>query len=436
MSALALIARRRGVAVSGCDSDIRGAADVVNAGARVVQGHDPSHVSGARAVVFTAAVPPHHPELEAARRAGIPVITRADALQAVVAKGRTLAIAGTHGKTTTTVMATEALAAAGLHPTGIAGGRVPAWGGNARFDGDQLFVVEADEYARSFLSLKPTVAVITNIEPDHMEIYGTLDALYDAFVQFASGAARVLINADDHGAQRVGERLSVPVWRVGTSRHHDIFISYAGPHTSAAILTLPDRSTVELSLRVPGRHNVRNAAMALGAALALGGDREKAVAGLSAFSGVGRRFEQLGEANGITVIDDYAHHPTELEATLAAARERFPNARIVAVFQPHLFSRTQMLALDFGEALAKADFAVVTDVYPAREKPIPGVTGELVANAARDAGVAVRWVPERRHLGRAVAAWVVPGDVVITLGAGDITDVGPELLRRLRGEAA
>src|SRR5947207_3063932 len=181
MSALALIARRRGVEISGCDNDIRGAADVVKAGARVVQGHDPAHVAGSRAVVYTAAIAADHPELQAARASGIPVITRADALQQVVARGKTLAVAGTHGKTTTTVMATEALAAAGRRPTGIAGGRVAHWGGNARLDGDQLFVVEADEYAKSFLSLRPAVAVINNIEPDHMEVYGTVGALQDAF---------------------------------------------------------------------------------------------------------------------------------------------------------------------------------------------------------------------------------------------------------------
>jgi len=207
MSALALIARRRGVTVSGCDTDIRGAADVVKAGARVVQGHDPSHVHHARAVVFTAAIPPEHPELEAARAGGVPVISRADALQDVVQHGRTVAIAGSHGKTTTTVMATEALGAVGKRPTGIAGGRVPHWGGNARVDGDDLFVVEADEYNKSFLALKPSIAVINNVEPDHMECYGTVDALEAAFAQFAGPAERVLVGGDDPGALRVANRL-------------------------------------------------------------------------------------------------------------------------------------------------------------------------------------------------------------------------------------
>jgi UDP-N-acetylmuramate--alanine ligase len=438
MSALAFIARRRGIPVSGCDSDIRGATDVVNAGARVVQGHDPSHVKGARAVVYTAAVPTNHPELEAARASGIPVITRAAALQKFVEHGKTVAVSGTHGKTTTTVMTTEALTAAGKNPTGIAGGRVPRWGGNALLAGDDLFVVEADEYAKSFLSLKPTVAIINNVEADHMEWYGSLDALDDAFVQFASTAERVLVNDDDFGAKRIAQRLSAPVWRVGTWWKNDVFIvdHQHDAQGSTATLVLPDQSRVPLALKVPGMHNVRNAAMAVGVAVALGADPTVAARALADFTGVGRRFEQLGQAKGIVVVDDYAHHPTEVKATIAAARERFPDARLVAVFQPHLFSRTQAFSRELGEALAKADRVVVTEIYPAREKPIPGVTGLLVANAAREAGVSVEWVPERRSLGKAVAGLVVEGDVVLTLGAGDITEVGPELLRRLKGEAA
>ncbi len=436
MSALALIARRRGVPVSGCDTDVKGAADVVLAGARVVQGHDPGHVSGARAIVYTAAVPARHPELEAARVQGILVISRADALQAVVAHGTELAVAGTHGKTTTTVMATEALAAAGRNPTGIAGGRVAHWGGNALMDGDQLFVVEADEYAKSFLSLRPTVAIITNVEADHMECYGSLAALEDAFVQFASGAERVLVGADDPGAARVASRVPGPVWRVGLARDADLRITDVRHDTSGsgARLTLPGGRVVELALRVPGLHNVRNAAMAVGATLALGADPGPAARALATFSGVGRRFERLGAVGGVTVVDDYAHHPSEVAATIAAARERFPEARLVAVFQPHLYSRTQSLGVELGKTLAKADLVVVTEVYAAREQPIPGVSGSLVAAAAREAGAPVLWIPERGALPQALAGMVEHGDVVLILGAGDITEVGPELLRQLTGQ--
>jgi len=437
MSALALIARRRGVPVTGCDTDPRNAADVIQAGARVVQGHDPAHVAGTRAVVYTAAVSQAHPELEAARAAGVPAVPRAEALNAIC-RGTVLAVAGTHGKTTTTVMATEALAAAGRHPTGIAGGRVAAWGGNARVDGDGLFVVEADEYAKSFLALHPEVAVVTNVEADHLECYGSLEALEDAFVEFAGRARRVLIGADDPGARRVARRLRIPPWRVGLDPQADILIHDVRPDRagSSARLRFPDGAMVELRLGVPGLHNVRNAAMALGAVAALGVAPAAGLAALAGFGGVGRRFERLGAARGVTVVDDYAHHPSEVRATLAAARERFPDHRLVAVFQPHLYSRTQALGAELGQALAAADLAVVTEIYPAREQPIAGVTGEAVAAAAQAVGARVEWVPDRRALPSRLAGLVADGDVVLTLGAGDITEVGPELLRRLTGAAA
>ena len=216
MSALALIARRRGVAVSGCDGDLSGAQDVTALGAIVHQGHDPSHVEGARAVVVTAAVPKDHPELAAARAANIPVVPRKEALAQLIAGGTTVAISGTHGKTTTTVMTTLALTAAGLEPTGLAGGRVAEWGGNAKLAGDRTFVVEADEYDQAFLTLHPTYAVVNNVEADHLECYGSVEALEDAFVEFAGRATVVLLGADDEGARRVGNRLKNRHWFFGT----------------------------------------------------------------------------------------------------------------------------------------------------------------------------------------------------------------------------
>jgi UDP-N-acetylmuramate--alanine ligase len=438
MSALALMARRRGVAVTGCDTDPAAAADVIRAGADVRRGHDPAHIAGARAVVYTAAVPPEHPELEAARRAGIPVIRRAAALGEVVAGGTVAAIAGTHGKTTTTVMVTEALAAAGRNPTGLAGGRVGAWGGNARLGGDALFVVEADEYDKSFLDLEPTVAAVNNVEADHLECYGSLEALEAAFTEFAGRARRVLVGADDAGATRVGRAVGEPVWRVGFHDGADLCIGELSqtPDGSRARLSLPDGRTAALRLRVPGVHNVRNGAMAVGVALALETPLEPVLEALARFGGVGRRFEGIGQAQGVEVVDDYAHHPTEVAATLAAARQRFPEARLVAVFQPHLYSRTATHGEALGIALSLADLVVVTGVYGARERPLPGVTGEAVARAAERAGAHAVWAPARAGLADTVAGLVRPGDVVLTLGAGDITGVGPELLAKLRGEAA
>jgi UDP-N-acetylmuramate--alanine ligase len=437
MSALALMARRRGVAVTGCDSDPTAAADVVAAGAEVRRGHDPSHVRGVRAVVYTAAVPADHPELEAARASGIPVIRRAAALHEAVSTGTVVGVSGTHGKTTTTVMVTEALAAAGLQPTGLAGGRVAAWGGNARLGGEQLFVVEADEYDRSFLDLWPTVAVVTNVEADHLECYGSVERLEAAFTEYAARADRVLVGADDAGAGRVAVATGKPTWRVGLHERADLRITDVDqrPQESRARLRLPDGTRALLRLGVPGLHNLRNAAMAVGVARALDVDLAPVLESLARFAGVGRRFDVVGLARGVTVVDDYAHHPTEVAATLAAARQRFPDARLVAVFQPHLFSRTATHGEALGVALALADLVVVTDVYAARERPVSGVSGRLVHDAATRAGAASVWVPDRGTLTERVAGLVRDGDVVLTLGAGDITAVGPELLALRRASA-
>src|SRR6266702_3539400 len=378
MSALATVARQRGVRVTGCDTDPSGAADLAASGVQVWQGHDPQHLEGVQAVVVTAAVPPDHPELVQAREAGIPVIRRADALGQAVAGGMLVAVAGTHGKTTTTVMVTEALTAAGRNPTGLVGGRVAGWGGNARVGGTDLYVVEADEFDRAFLSLVPTVAVVANVEADHLECYGTIAALEDAFAQFAGGARRVIAGGDDAGAQRVAARLGGKVWRGG-----------------------------------------------------VGADEDAALRALAEFTGVARRFERVGEAAGVTVMDDYAHHPTEVGATLAAARQAFPGRRLVAVFQPHLYSRTAMHGDALGKALAAADLVVVAPIYGARERPLPGVTSDLVARGAIGAGAATVAVRERTALAAAVAERLRAGDVVFTLGAGDVTRIGPELMTRL-----
>ena len=434
MSALALVTLRRGVPVTGCDQDPAGAADIVSAGGHVVRGHDPAHVGGARAVVVTAAVRASHPELEAARAAGVPVVPRKAALAALLTGRTVVAAAGTHGKTTTTVMATEALAAAGLAPTGLAGGRVGSWGGNARLDGDALFVVEADEYDQAFLALDPSVAIVNNVEADHLECYGTVEHLEAAFQEFAGRARVAIVGVEDAGAARLAGRLGTRVWRFGERDDAELRLSGIAHDAdgSRARLRLPDGTTVTLRLQVPGRHNILNATGALGAVVALGGAVEPALAALAAFRGVGRRFDRLGEAAGVAIVDDYAHHPSELVATLAAARQAYPGRRLVAVFQPHLYSRTEQHGAAMGHALAAADVAVVSDVYAAREAPIAGVSGERVAEAARGAGAAVVYEPDRAALTARVRGLLARGDLVLTLGAGDITQVGPELLRDLQ----
>jgi UDP-N-acetylmuramate--alanine ligase len=393
-------------------------------------------LDGVRAVVVTAAVPRDHPELARARALDLPVVRRADALGELVSGGgaSVVAVAGTHGKTTTTVMVTEALTAAGRNPTGLAGGRVATWGGNARLGGDELFVVEADEYDKAFLSLKPTVAVVNNVEADHLECYGSMDALEEAFADFAGRAERVIVGADDAGAERLALKIEAPVWRVGLGSTADVRIRGVRlePGGSRATISLPGGHTVELQLAVPGLHNVRNAAAAIAVMQALGADVQAGAQALSGFHGVGRRFERLGEVGGVMVVDDYAHHPTEVAATLAAARQAFPGRRVVAVFQPHLYSRTALHGEALGTALAAADLVVVAPIYGAREQPLAGVTHHLVVRGATRAGAATVAVRDRAGLTSHVARAVREGDVVFTLGAGDVTRVGPELLEILR----
>jgi UDP-N-acetylmuramate--alanine ligase len=436
MSALAELLRRRGVNVTGCDIVPEGAADVGRHGITVVAGHDPSHLDGVRAVVVTSAVPKDHAELVRAREIGIPVIRRAEALGEAVAGQTLVAVAGTHGKTTTTVMTTEALAAAGASPTALAGGRVAAWHGNLRAGGNALFVVEADEYDRSFLALTPTVATITNVEADHLDIYADIADIRGAFEQFLAPARAVVLCADDREAATLNvpagsETLSYGIANPGARLSAHEIMSVEG---RLRFLVRLDGSDIgELALRVPGVHNVRNALAAVGSGICLGKSLESMRGGLEAFEGVERRFQRLGTVRGVQVVDDYAHHPTEIIATLDAARAAFPGRRLIAAFQPHLFTRTRDFADAFGAALARADLVFLTEIYPAREKPLPGVTSALVADAAQKAGRPIAWSGERSALADALATAAREGDVVLTLGAGDITHTGTELLQRLRG---
>ena len=436
MSALAELFARRGVIVSGCDASGQGALDLERLGIPVLAGHDPAHVSGVRAVVVTSAVPRDHPELARARELGVPVIRRAEALGEAVSSGELVAIAGTHGKTTTTVMTTEALTAAGLAPTGIAGGRVGAWNGNLSDGSDRLFVVEADEYDRSFLALTPTIAVVTNCEADHLDIYADLADVRATFAQFLRPARTVILCADDDGAASLAAPVAAEVLTYGIRspsarlRALDVRLEGVGSRFTAA---LDGRALGAVSLAVPGAHNVLNALAAVASGLSLGATLDRLRPGLERFTGVERRFQRLGDARGVLVVDDYAHHPTEIVATIEAARAAYPGQRLVAAFQPHLFSRTRDFAAEFGRALALADAVFLTEIYPAREQPMAGVTSELVARAMP--GRAPVWRGDRAALAEALAGFVRDGDVVLTIGAGDITRTGPELLERLGGAA-
>ena len=434
MSALAELLVRRGVKVTGCDANPGNVSDLERLGIEVLTGHSPAHLTGARAVVVTSAMPREHAELKRARELGIPVIRRAEALGESVAGGELIAIAGTHGKTTTTVMTTEALAAAGLEPTALVGGRVGSWEGNLRHGADRLFVVEADEYDRSFLALSPTVAVVTNIEADHLDIYDDLADIRDAFCRFMAPASTVVLCVEDAGAATIPTPSGAQTIRYGIESPDARLVArdlkYDRGRTAFSAVFDGER-VADVELRVPGRHNVLNALAALGSGLALGADPRKMADGLARFGGVERRFQRLGDANGVTVIDDYAHHPTEIRATLAAARAAYPGRRVVAAFQPHLFTRTRDFAEDFGSALADADAVFLTEIYPAREQPIDGVTASLIESAMNRSGGTLAWRGERHELAAALQRAVRSGDVVLTIGAGDITRTGPELLARL-----
>ncbi len=434
MSALAELFVRRGVAVTGCDASLASADDLRRLGVEVRQGHDAAHVAGARALVITSAMPKDHPELEAARARGLPIVRRAEALGEAVSGGTLVAVAGTHGKTTTTVMTTDALAAAGMAPTGVVGGRVGSWGGNLRYESGTLFVVEADEYDRSFLALAPSIAVVTNVEADHLDIYADLADIRRTFEAFLAPAHTVVLCGDDIGASTLKSPSGSQVIRYGIDSPDARLVGRAmslDDGRTAVAVTFDGECLGDVVLRVPGLHNVRNALAAIASGLALGASIEALRPGLEAFAGVERRFQRLGRANGVDVVDDYAHHPTEVSATLAAARVAYPGRRIVAAFQPHLYSRTRDFASDFAQALAAADVSLLTAIYPAREQPIPGVTSALIADPMAQRGCPPAWTGERSALAEALLAVVRDGDVVITMGAGDITRTGPELLQRL-----
>ncbi len=338
-------------------------------------------------------------------------------------------------------MATEILAASDADPTGIVGGHVSAWEGNLRFGAADLFVVEADEYDRSFLTLSPDVAVVTNLEADHLDIYGDLEGVRRGFLDFIAGVrggGRVIVCADDHGASSLLPSIGSVGYTYGTRagsmlRATDIRVEDG---VTRATLHEEGRSAGELALPMGGRHNLLNALAAVAASRALNTGWDAVFRALATFRGIGRRFERLGEARGVVVVDDYGHHPTELAAALRAARATYPGRRIVAVFQPHLFSRTRDFAREFGEALAMADSVWLTDIFPAREEPIPGVTGDTLVQTARAAGAdPLTYVSDLDDLPLRLADEVREGDVVLTLGAGSIERVGPALLDVL-GEPA
>jgi UDP-N-acetylmuramate--alanine ligase len=440
MSALARILLERGHPTSG--SDRRGGPvtdELARLGADVHVGHAAEHVAGADIVVTSTAVPADNPEVVAARAAGQPVLRRAELLAALIAGHRGILVAGTHGKTTTTAMLAVALRGAGLDPSFAIGGTLTGVGVSAAHGGGDLFVAEADESDGSFLVYEPDCAIVTNIELDHHDHWTGLDAVTDAFATFLAqrpSGGLAICCADDPGSATLAARAAGPVVTYGTGEDADLQVRDVelGPSGSRFTVDADGQELGRFTLQLLGLHNVRNAAAVIAACRWAGADLGRVADALAAFRGANRRFTSVGQVAGVEVVDDYAHHPTELTAVLSAARQGHPQGRVVALFQPHRYSRTAALGAELGEALADADVVVVTEVYGSGEEPIPGADGEMVARAASDAGADARYAP-RATAAATVADLAQAGDLVLTLGAGDVTQLGPAILALLADSA-
>jgi len=437
MNGLAKLLVARGIEVSGSDlKESHGLTMLRESGAIVYVGHRAEQVSSPEAVVVSNAIPPENVELRAARQAGIPVLTRAQVLAALMRGRRGVAVAGTHGKTTTTSMIAVMLARMGHEPTYVIGGDLNESGSGAEHGAGSVFVAEADESDGSFLLMQPEIAVVTNVEDDHLDFYVGQKEIEDAFAAFGSRAEKVVACWDDPGTRRALANVDGPVLRYGIGDEADLCIRPIELRWNGTLASVEiGGRTLDLELSVAGKHNALNAGAALGVAQLLGLPLDEAATALRSFSGVRRRFDCRGVAREATFIDDYAHHPSEVATTLEAARIGGIR-RIVAVFQPHRYTRTRAMWRRLGESLASADVVVVTDVYGAGEQPIPGVTGKLVVDSVAEMsrGKRVVYLPHRWEVAPFLAREVRQGDLVITLGAGDITMVGDETLALLREE--
>ncbi|MFD3544873.1 UDP-N-acetylmuramate--L-alanine ligase [Streptomyces sp. NPDC058655] len=441
MSGIAKILAQRGAQVAGSDSRDSETAQALRAhGAAVHIGHAAGHLAAdSTSVVVSSAIRADNPELARAAELGIPVVHRSDALAALMDGLRPIAVAGTHGKTTTTSMLAVSLSALGLDPSYAIGGDLDAPGSNAHHGEGDIFVAEADESDRSFHKYAPQVAIILNAELDHHANYASMDEIYESFETFVSKivpGGTLVIAHGQAGAAEIARRVrgaeGLNVVTYGEEPEADVRITKITPRglTSEVTVTIAGRM-LTFTVSVPGRHYAHNAVAALAAGVALGIPTHNLASALGKYTGVKRRLQLKGEAAGVQVIDSYAHHPTEMSADLEAIRGAAGDSRILVVFQPHLFSRTQELGKEMGQALALADASVVLDIYPAREDPIPGVTSELIIAAARSAGADVTAEHSKEAVADVIAGMAKPGDLVLTMGAGDVTDLGPRILETI-----
>lgn len=443
MSGIAKILAQRGAKVAGSDSRDSETAQALRAhGATVHIGHAAGHLADdATCVVVSSAIRADNPELARAAELGIPVVHRSDALAGLMDGLRPIAVAGTHGKTTTTSMLAVSLSALGLDPSYAIGGDLDAPGSNAHHGEGDIFVAEADESDRSFHKYTPQVAIILNAELDHHANYASMEEIYESFETFVGkipdGGTLVIAHGQAGAAEiagRVRGKDGLNVVTYGEEPEADVRITKITPRgLTSEVTVVIDGRMLTFTVSVPGRHYAHNAVAALAAGVALGIPAHNLASALGKYTGVKRRLQLKGEAAGVQVIDSYAHHPTEMTADLEAIRGAAGDSRILVVFQPHLFSRTQELGTEMGRALALADASVVLDIYPAREDPVPGVTSEIIIEAARAAGADVTPEHDKDAVADVIAGMAKPGDLVLTMGAGDVTDLGPGILARLAG---
>ena len=428
MSGLARIALSHGITVSGSDAKDSTVLSALGAlGAKVHPAHLADQVDGADFVIYSTAIGANNVELVRARELKLPILTRAQALATLMSDSKSIAVAGTHGKTTTSSMLTVALQACGWDPSFAIGGTLTSSGSNAHRGTGEIFVAEADESDGSFIEYRPFAAIVTNVEHDHVDFFATSADVTDAFAAFAQTIDRdgyLIYCADDAGAATLASSINdLKLISYGTSEGADLFIDSINllPMGSTARVLWKGRTIGNLSLQVPGMHNVLNAGAALAMGLTLGAPAADALTGLASFHGTGRRFELKATVRGIRVIDDYGHHPTEIDVTLTAAKRYAGEGRIIVVFQPHRYSRTKAFMNEFAKALSIADEVVLLEVYAASEKPIPGITSETIAEQMANG----HFIPNFLEATEWVIAQAKPGDVIVTLGAGDVNSLAP-----------
>jgi UDP-N-acetylmuramate--alanine ligase len=439
MSGIAEILLDQGFEVSGSDRQLSEITErLTKLGAKIYKGHAAKNLDEADVVVYSSAVHQDNPELIAASEKKIPVIRRAEMLAELMRMKYGIAIAGTHGKTTTTSMTSLVLMEGGLDPTVIVGGKLSSFGGtNARLGHGEYIVVEADEFDRSFLQLTPVIAAITTLEREHLDIYTDLEDIKRAFVEFANKVpfyGFVILCLDEPSIQEILPLIRKKVVTYGLNAQSDLRAVNISFHESMSTFNLlrHGKDLGEIRLKVPGLHNIKNAMAAVGIGLELGIDFREIKKAVESFTGVYRRLEIKADTNGVMVVDDYAHHPTEVKATLSALKSGWPQKRVVAVFQPHLYSRTRDFHDEFGRSFLNADVLIVTEVYAAREEPIQGITGELIVNDARSFGhKEAYYVQDKKQLPEFLVKTLKPGDIVVTLGAGDISRYGDEIISLL-----